>query len=58
MRTSGGRGFEGWMLIVPLLALLVSGSLSLGGIEGTLISLEGFIRQTVTSVVDFVRGLF
>jgi hypothetical protein len=58
MRTSGGRGLEGWMLLIPAVALLVSSTFSHGGIDGMLISLEGIIRQTVTSVVDFVRGLF
>ena len=58
MRTSGGRGTEGWMAIFPIVALLVGASLSLGGVNHMMTSLEGVVRDTVTSVVEFVGGLF
>ena len=57
MRTSGGRGAEGWIMAIPLLALVVAGSQATGGVDAVLILLEGAIRQTLTSVVDFFRSL-
>jgi hypothetical protein len=58
MRTSGGRGAEGWIMVFPILALIVAGSMSSGGLHFTLITLESVARQTITSVVDFVVQLF
>jgi hypothetical protein len=58
MRTSGGRGADGWMVAIPILALLVASTMSAGGIDAMLIMLEGILRTTITSVVDFVRTLF
>ena len=57
MRTSGGRGAEGWIMAIPIFALVVAASMSAGGLDAMLISLEGAIRQTFTAVADFVRGL-
>ena len=58
MRTSGGRGAEGWIMGIPIFALIVASTMSAGGVAGMLIMLEGVVRTTVTSVVDVVRGLF
>lgn len=58
MRTSGGRGAEGWIMAIPILALIVASTMSAGGVDGMLIMLEGTVRTTITSLVDFVRGLF
>jgi hypothetical protein len=58
MRTSGGRGAEGRIMAFPILALIVAASMSSGGLNVSLISLESVVRQTITSVVDFVIGLF
>ena len=57
MRTSGGRGAEGWIMAIPMLALIVAGSMASGGVDSVLILLEGVIRQTLTSVVDFIKSL-
>ena len=43
---------------IPILALIVASTASNGGVGGMLIMLEGFVRTTVTSVVDFVSALF
>ena len=56
MRTSGGRGADGWIMAIPILALIVASTMSAGGIDGMLIMLEGVVRTTITSVVDFVTG--
>lgn len=58
MRTSGGRGPEGWMLGIPIAALLLAGTMSAGGTDTMLVMLESTIRQTFTATLDFVRGLF
>jgi len=58
MRTSGGRGAEGWIMAIPIVALIVAASMSSGGLNFSLISLERVVRQTITAVVDFVIGLF
>ena len=57
MRTSGGRGLEGWILVVPVGALIVAATMNNGGADAMLISLEGTIRQTVTWVTTFLAGL-
>ena len=58
MRTSGGRGAEGWIMAIPILALIVAASMSHGGADGMLLMLESTVRTTVTAVVDFVTGFF
>lgn len=56
MRTSGGRGAEGWILAIPMLALIVAGSMAGGGVDAVLITIEGTIRETCTAIVNFVRS--
>ena len=58
MRTSGGRGAEGWITAIPILALMVAASMSLGGPDAMLRMLDDTIRTTIASVADLVRGLF
>ena len=58
MRTSGGRGAEGWIMGIPIFALIVASTMSAGGVDGMLIMLEAVIRTTITSAVDFVSALF
>ena len=58
MRTSGGRGSESWIIIIPLAAMFVAATWSNGGPDGMILLLEGTIRQTVTQVVSFVTRLF
>ena len=58
MRTSGGRGNEGWMMAIPLVALLVAASMANGGVDGLLHGLESAIRQVVTAMIGFVSDLF
>ncbi|MDQ3347894.1 MAG: hypothetical protein M3545_07995 [Acidobacteriota bacterium] len=58
MRTSGGRGAEGWMLGIPIAALLFAASQSAGGTETMLTMLESTVRHTFTAAVELVRGLF
>ena len=41
---------------IPIFALIVASTMSAGGVDGMLIMLEGVVRTTITSVVDFVRG--
>jgi hypothetical protein len=58
MRTSGGRGADAWMLVIPVLALVVASTMSAGGLDSVLITLESAIRHTFTAGVALVRGLF
>jgi hypothetical protein len=57
MRTSGGRGAEGWMIVIPILALVIASSMSAGGSEAMLMTLESAIHHTFTAALEFVRGL-
>ena len=58
MRTSGGRGHEGWIMAIPVIALLVVASVRSGGVDGLLHDLNGAVRQVRAAVVDFVRDVF
>ena len=58
MRTSGGRGADGWIVAFPIVALIVASTMSAGGVNGMLIMLEGVVRTTISSVVLFVSALF
>ena len=58
MRMSGGRGADAWMILIPVLALAVAGTMSNGGLEGVLLALEHVIRNTVTASLEFVQRLF
>jgi hypothetical protein len=58
MRTSGGRGHEGWITAIPLIALLVVASLASGGVDGLLYGVDGAVRQIVAAVAGFVRDVF
>jgi hypothetical protein len=58
MRMSGGRGADAWMILIPVLALAVAGTMSNGGLEGVVLMLEHVIRNTVTAGLEFVQGLF
>ena len=57
MRTSGGRGFEGWIMAIPLIALVVAASLANGGVDGLLYGIDSAVRQVLAAVVDFVRDV-
>jgi len=58
MRTSGGRGAEGWIVVIPVAALLVAMTMNGGGAHETLLAMERVIRDTVTTAFQFVRELF
>ena len=53
MRTSGGRGFEGWIMAIPLIALLVAASLANGGVDGLLYGIDSAVRQVLGSGGEF-----
>ena len=57
MRTSGGRGAESWIMVIPIVALIVAASASNGGANGMLLLLENTVRRTVTGVLEFVAQL-
>ena len=57
MRTSGGRGFEGWIMAIPLIALVVAASMANGGVDGLLYGIDSTVRQVLAAVVDFVRDV-
>ena len=58
MRASGGRGAEGWIVVIPIAALVVAMSMNNGGAHETLLALERVIRDTLTTAFQFVRELF
>ena len=58
MRTYGGRGAEGWMVAIPIIALLVVSTMSSNGIDAMLSLLDGTVRSFVASIVELVGGLF
>lgn len=58
MRASGGRGADAWMIVVPVVALLVAGSMSAGGLNAALLNLESTIRHTLTAGLTFITKLF
>jgi hypothetical protein len=57
MRTSGGRGSEAWLIVIPVLALLVAGAMSNGGLDSVLLTLNNAIRETVMEGLELVRRL-
>jgi hypothetical protein len=58
MRTSGGRGAEGLMIAIPIGALLIASTMSAGGTEAMLGSLESAVRHTLAVALEVVRQLF
>ena len=58
MRASGGRGADAWMVLVPVVALLVAGSMSAGGLNAALLNLESTIRHTFNAGLAFITKLF
>jgi hypothetical protein len=58
MRSSGGRGADAWMVLVPVVALLVAGSMSAGGLNAALLHLESTIRHTFNAGLAFITKLF
>jgi hypothetical protein len=58
MRTSGGRGAEGWIVVIPIAALMVAMTMTNGGAHETVLTLERMFRETLTSAVAFVQRLF
>lgn len=58
MRTSGGRGAEGWIMAIPVIALIIAASMSAGGPEAMALLLEGTIREVFTTAAALVSGLF
>ena len=58
MRTSGAGGSEGWIMAIPIAALIVAASAAAGGPEALLMSLESTVRSLVQSAVDLVSSVF
>ena len=58
MRASGGRGADAWMLTIPVVALVVAASMSAGGLNAVLLTVESTIRHTFNAGLAFVTRLF
>ena len=58
MRTSGGRGADAWLLAIPVVALLVAGSMAEGGFASVLLTLNNAIRDVAMASLELVRKLF
>ncbi len=58
MRTSGGRGAEGWIVVIPIAALMVAMTMTNGGAHETVLTLERMAREMFTSAVQLVHRLF
>lgn len=46
------------MVLVPVVALLVAGSMSAGGLNAALLNLESTIRHTFNAGLTFITKLF
>jgi hypothetical protein len=46
------------MLAIPVLALVVASTMSAGGLDSVLITLESAVRHTFMAGLALVRGLF
>ena len=57
MRTSGARGLEGWMLVIPVAAMVAAATMSNGGAHAMLLMLESTIREALGAVWNFVAQL-
>ena len=57
MRASGGRGADAWMLVIPVIALVVAGSMSAGGLNAVLLTIESTIRNAFNAGSAFVTKL-
>jgi hypothetical protein len=57
MRASGGRGADAWMLVIPVIALVVAGSMSAGGLNAVLLTIESTIRNAFNASIAFVTKL-
>ena len=51
---AGGRGADAWMIVIPVVALVVAGSLSEGGLDAVLLTLERAIRHTLTAGLGLI----
>ena len=58
MRASGGRGADAWMLPIPVVARVVAASMSAGGLNAVLLTVESTIRHTFNAGLAFVTRLF
>ena len=58
MRTSGRSGAEGWMVVIPVLALMVALSMSNDGPRQILTAAERTIRETVTTAANWILAFF
>jgi hypothetical protein len=58
MRTSGAGGSEGWIMVIPVAALIVAASAAAGGPDALLTSLEGTVRGLVRAGVDLLSSIF
>jgi hypothetical protein len=58
MRASGGRGADAWMLTIPVVALVVAASMSAGGMNAALLTIESTVRHTLTAGLAFITKLF
>ena len=58
MRTSGEGGSEGWIMAIPIAALIIAASAAAGGPEALLTSLEGTVRSLVGSAVNLMSSVF
>ena len=57
MRTSGGRGAEGWILAIPLAAMFAAAAMRNGGPHAMLLLIESTVRETFSAVVSFLGRL-
>jgi hypothetical protein len=57
MRTSGAGGSEGWIMAIPIVALIVAASAAAGGPEALLMSLESTVRGLFRSAAVLVSSV-
>lgn len=54
MRTSGGTGPEGWIMAIPIAALIVAMTMNRGGAHDVVVAAERMIRETLASAMTYL----
>jgi hypothetical protein len=57
MRTNGSAFSDAWMMVIPLAALMFFTTITGGGPESLIMSLDGLLRSAVRSVANLIASL-
>jgi hypothetical protein len=54
MRTSGGRGLEGWIMAIPIAGLITAMAMNRGGVHEAVLAVERVIHEMLSSTMAYV----